>query len=72
MRYSDLMKLDIEVLTALYDREFLELKTALINGTDWNDIRDQKNKVTRIAISIHKKLNRNDSSDPSAFASRDH
>ena len=72
MRYSTLKNLNIDVLMDLYEREFQELKTALINGTDWNEVHDQRQKVSRIAISIHQKLNSRNSLEPSAHAARDH
>lgn len=70
MELSELMKQDVSYLTALYDKEFQELKKALINGKQWQDVREQRYRVTQLAITIHKKLARNDNSDPSANPTR--
>lgn len=47
--------LDVEALKMLYEQESLNLKAALLRGTSWNDLKDQRQKVTELSIVLHKK-----------------
>lgn len=48
--------LELEELQILHQREVAELNNRLINGALWNEVRGQKEKVTKIAIAIHNKI----------------
>ena len=52
---SEFHYLDIDALQALYQREVNRLKEELLAGASWESVKDQKNKVTELAIIIHKK-----------------
>lgn len=73
MRQREIRKLDVADLTALYEKEFQDLKMALLNGTEWDSVQDQRKKVSKIALTLHQKLYRNrDHIDPSSSGSRSH
>jgi hypothetical protein len=48
--------LDMNVLKALYEKESNELRGKLLEGISWSELRDQRKKVTRLAVVLHKKL----------------
>ena len=48
--------LELEELQEMHQKEVAELNNRLINGALWNEVRGQKEKVTKIAIALHKKL----------------
>lgn len=50
-------ELDTEALRDLFERESSNLKKALLNGCSWEDVKDQRLKVTELAIALHKKIN---------------
>lgn len=52
----NLWSLDIEALKFLYEREASSLRSALIKGQKWEDLRDQRVRVTELAIALHKKM----------------
>ena len=52
---SEFHYLDIDALQALYQREVNRLKEQLLEGASRESVKDQKNKVTELAIIIHKK-----------------
>lgn len=52
---KSLCSLDLDTLRELYEKETSELKAALLRGVDWDEVRDQRHKVTDLAIAIHKK-----------------
>ena len=71
MRQREIRKLDVADLTALYEKEFQDLKMALLNGSEWDSVQDQRKKVTKIALTLHQKLYRNTGNiDPASFGSR--
>ena len=47
--------LNTEQLTELYLKADKELENALINGADWEEIKDKRRIVTELAIELHKK-----------------
>jgi hypothetical protein len=47
--------LDLDTLQALYQEENNRLQEALLAGAPWDSVREQKIKVTELAITIHKK-----------------
>lgn len=50
--------LDIGALKALYENESNELHTKLLDGVSWNELRDQRKKVTKLAVALHKKIHK--------------
>jgi len=47
--------LDLNTLKQLYEKEAGTLRTALINGASWDEMRLQRIKVTELAIELHRK-----------------
>jgi len=54
MNWSDL---DADDLKAAYEKESAKLKASLLNGSSWEEMKDQRKKVTELAIALHKKIN---------------
>lgn len=61
--------LDLETLKILYEKEAAQLRNSLINGATWDEVRDQRQKVTNLSIAIHQK--RNSPSNPAESSIRD-
>jgi hypothetical protein len=51
----DLTHLDLVALLGLYNKEINNLKTKLLNGENWEDLKDHRRIVTELAAAIHKK-----------------
>lgn len=49
-------ELDLDTLKTMYEQESSNLKAALLQGTSWNDLKDQRLKVTELSIALHKKI----------------
>jgi hypothetical protein len=47
---------DADALKTMYDQESAALKSALLRGTPWEDLREQRLKVTELSIALHKKI----------------
>jgi hypothetical protein len=54
LNWSDL---DVDVLKNVYEKESAKLKASLLSGTPWEEMKDQRKKVTELAIALHKKIN---------------
>ena len=52
---SEFYGLDLDTLQTLYQEEAKRLNTALLAGATWESVKEQKQKVTELAIVIHKK-----------------
>ena len=52
---SEFHGLDLDTLQALYKEEAKRLNTELLGGATWDSVKEQKQKVTELAIVIHKK-----------------
>lgn len=61
--------LDLETLKILYEKEAAQLRNALINGAQWDEVREQRLKVTELSIVIHQK--RNSNSNPAETSVRE-
>jgi len=48
--------LDIEALKNLYEKESGVLHTKLLEGTPWTELKEQRKKVTKLAITLHKRI----------------
>jgi hypothetical protein len=59
-------ELDLETLKANYEQESMNLKTALLQGTSWEELRDQRKTLTDLAIALHKKMHSSDNPAESA------
>ena len=51
----NLCSLDLNTLKSLYEKASSELSDALLNGVEWKETREKRQKVTDLAIEIHKK-----------------
>jgi len=56
----NLESLDVNMLKSLYERETDELNASLLNGISWNELKDQRKKVTDIAMALQALRNRDD------------
>jgi len=61
-------ELGVEELKDVYEKESTKLKASLLNGTPWEELKDQRQKVTELAIALHKKINT--SSNPAESTDR--
>ena len=68
---KDLKGLDLETLKKLYTVENNKLQEALINGSKWEDMKEQRTNVTELAIMIHKRMYPNFFDNPAEYPSRD-
>jgi hypothetical protein len=50
-----LSDLDLETLKSMYEKEQAELTSKLLSGALWNEVKDQREKLTGIAIVLHRK-----------------
>lgn len=50
-------ELDVDALRDAYEKESARLKASLISGSSWEEMKDQRKKVTELAIALHKKIN---------------
>lgn len=48
--------MELEALRALFERESNGLKTALLNGATWEEVQEQRKKVTELSIALHRKI----------------
>jgi hypothetical protein len=51
----ELHELEIDKLQAMYQAETNHLNTELLAGASWESLREQKVRVTELAIILHKK-----------------
>ena len=61
-------EMDVEALREIYDKESAKLKTSLLSGSSWDDMKDQRKTVTELAIALHKKMHT--SSNPAESVDR--
>jgi hypothetical protein len=61
-------ELDVNELRDVYEKESSKLKASLLSGTSWEELKDQRQKVTELAIALHKKINT--SSNPAESTDR--
>ena len=54
---SEMYRLDLEILQMMYQKEANRLNAELLSGASWESVREQKQRVTDLAIIIHKKKN---------------
>lgn len=50
-------ELDVDALKNAYEKESAKLKASLLNGSSWEEMKEQRQKVTELAIALHKKIN---------------
>jgi hypothetical protein len=65
MKWSEF---DVNELRDTYEKESAKLKASLLSGTSWEALKDQRKKVTELAIALHKKIN--SSSNPAESTDR--
>ncbi|MFL5809582.1 MAG: hypothetical protein ACJ749_08675 [Flavisolibacter sp.] len=51
----ELSNLDLYTLKAMYDHQEAELTSKLLSGALWNELKEERRKLTEIAIVMHKK-----------------
>ncbi len=51
----DLSSLDLSTLKVMYQKEEEELKTKLLNGALWHEVKEQRKRVTELSIALHNK-----------------
>ena len=52
---QDFLALSLEQLQELYEKAEIQLKQSLLNGTSWNEVKDKRLIVTKLAKEIWKK-----------------
>ncbi|HEU4473114.1 MAG TPA: hypothetical protein VFR58_18610 [Flavisolibacter sp.] len=52
---SNLCRLDLDTLKTMYEQEASVLKTALLSGASWEELHEQRQMVTELAIALHQK-----------------
>jgi hypothetical protein len=62
-------ELNVDELRKVYEKESALLKTSLLNGNSWEELKEQRLKVTELAIALHKKINT--SANPAESTGRD-
>ena len=62
---------DFDSLRTLYEKENEELKTRLLNGALWEEVKDQRLRITELSIALHKKLKTIKGSNPAEFSPSD-
>jgi hypothetical protein len=67
---KNLGSLDLLTLKALHEREAEELSKALLSGVNWNDLREQRQRVTDLAIAMHQKRQLGLGDHPASHATR--
>jgi len=50
-------EMDVDALKNAYEKESSKLKASLLSGLSWEEMKDQRKKVTELAIALHKKIN---------------
>jgi len=61
-------ELGVDELRETYEKESSKLKASLLKGTSWEELKEQRLKVTELAIALHKKVNT--SSNPAESTDR--
>jgi|GEM_PF-2691048 len=61
-------EMDLVALKNSYEKELANLKALLLSGSSWEEMKDQRKKVTELAIALHKKINT--SGNPAESADR--
>ena len=64
----NLCSYDLPILKVMYEKEAEVLQKALLSGATWDEVREQRKKVTDLAIAMHKK--RFASTNPAESSSR--
>ena len=67
----DLSHHDLDSLRTLYERENQELRTKLLNGALWEEVKDQRLRITELSIALDKKLQSKSGANPAEFSSSD-
>lgn len=52
----DIANLNLEQLRTLYYQKTNKLSKALLSGKDWNELKEQREEVTALGITLHKRL----------------
>lgn len=66
----DYLTLNTEQLRALYQQKTNELTQALLLGNEWDELKAQREEVTRLAIALHRRLAESGTVTPADFQVR--
>jgi hypothetical protein len=67
----DLSHHDLESLEILYESENEELKARLLSGALWEEVKEQRLRITELSIALHKKLQSIKGANPAEFTPSD-
>jgi hypothetical protein len=67
----DLSHFDLESLRTLYEKENEDLKAKLLNGALWEEVKEQRIRITELSIALHSKLQSIKGANPAEFSSSD-
>ena len=62
---------DLESLKTLYEKESEELRTRLLSGALWEEVKDQRLRVTELSIALYSKLPLEAKGHPAEFSQSD-
>jgi hypothetical protein len=69
--HQDFSGLDPETLKTMYLKEEKELRSRLLNGALWHDLREQRKKLTELSIALHRKNQSTEGMNPAEHSSDD-
>ena len=61
---------DLDSLKVLFEKENEELKARLLNGASWEEVKDQRLRVTELAIALHNNFLSPQGGNPAEFSQR--
>ena len=67
----DFSRYELEGLKALYKKESDELKTRLLNGALWEDVKDQRLTVKELSMALYQKIQSIQGANPAEFSLSD-
>jgi hypothetical protein len=67
----DPSSLDLDTLKAMYQKEEETLKSKLLNGALWHEVKENRKIVTELSIALHKKYQSLQGLNPAEHSSED-
>ncbi|TCJ15840.1 hypothetical protein EPD60_07725 [Flaviaesturariibacter flavus] len=71
MDLEKLSRLNLDTLRTQHALAAARLKTALLDGTSWEELRDIRRDLTELEIALHRKLGGGPATDPSGHPKRE-
>jgi hypothetical protein len=62
---------DVDSLRTLYERENENLKTQLLNGAQWEDVKELRFRITELSIALSRKIKSIQGANPAESTSSD-